>query len=92
MTLNKRKVKKKQELIIIIIVLSFVLVIGIVIGMIIQQNLIIKMLEGAGEGLEGIVSEMNIEIDLNETQIVEATYKIFPEEMFPEELTNGTKQ
>ncbi len=63
-----------------IIGIIFALIIGIVIGLIVEQIIIVKGIEKAGESLEGIVSEMNIEIDLNETKIVEATYKRFPGE------------
>lgn len=53
------------------------LIVGITIGMVIQQTILIKGFEKAGEAWEGVISEMNIEIDINETKLVQATYDIF---------------
>ncbi len=55
------------------------LILGISIGMIIQNIMINNTIKNAGESLEGVISNMNIEIDLNETKLVEATYNLFPE-------------
>ena len=63
---------------IIIISLIIGLIAGVLIGMAIQQIIIIKGIEKAGEGLEGVISNMNIKIDLNESKLVEATWKILP--------------
>lgn len=64
---------------IIIISLIIGLIGGIFIGMIIQQIIIIKSISKAGEGLEGVISNMNIEIDINETKLVEEIWKILPD-------------
>ncbi len=64
-----------------IVIISFIIgiLIGFGIGAGIQQILIIKAIEGAGESWEGIISEMNIEVDINETKLVQETAKLFPE-------------
>ena len=55
------------------------LIVGLFMGIIIQQIIIIKSISKVEESLEGFISNMNIEIDINETKIVEATYKLFSE-------------
>jgi len=64
---------------IIIISLMIGLIVGLFMGIIIQQIIIIKSISKVEESLEGFISNMNIEIDINETKIVEATYKLFSE-------------
>ena len=68
---------KNKETIIIALLIGFI--VGIFTGIIIQQMIIVEGVARAGEGWEGVISEMNIEIDINETELVEATYKMFPE-------------
>lgn len=55
------------------IVMSLIVIffIGVVVGMILQQELFIKSVIDIAEGLEG--TTFNIEIDLNETLIVDRT-------------------
>ena len=67
---------KKETIIIIFIISAFIF--GIFTGIIIQQIIMIKGIERIGESWEGVISNMNIEIDINETQLVEATWKMFP--------------
>ena len=64
---------------------------GIMIGMVVQQMIMINGIEKAGEAWEGVISEMNLEIDINETKLVEATYKVFGLEELnvSENKTNG---
>ena len=84
MTQNKRKVKEIRIYFILGIMLG--LIMGIFIGIVIEQIIIVNGIERAGESWEGIISNMNIEIDINETKLVEATYEIFPGEL------NDTKE
>jgi len=67
---------KKETIIIIFIISAFIF--GIFTGITIQQIIMIKGIERIGESWEGVISNMNIEIDINETQLVEATWKMFP--------------
>ena len=55
-----------------------VLIAGIFIGMTLQQIIIVETISRAGESWEGVISNMNIEIEINETKLVEETWKIFP--------------
>ena len=52
------------------------IIIGISIGIFVQQIIMIKGVEKIGESMEGVVSNMNIEVDINETKVVEATYEL----------------
>jgi len=67
----------KQEQIIIFLLIGFI--VGLITGMIIQQVIIVESISTVGESWEGVISNMNIEIDLNETVLVEETLKMFPE-------------
>jgi len=69
----------KQEQIIIFLLIGFI--VGLITGMIIQQVIIVESISTVGESWEGVISNMNIEIDLNETVLVEETLKMFPEEI-----------
>ncbi len=85
MTLNNKIMQKKGLVTIkfarLILIVGIIggLITGIAIGMIVQQMMITESIERAGEAWEGVISNMNLEIDINETKLVEATYKIFPE-------------
>lgn len=71
----------KQELTFLqVVTISLIIgiVIGVGIGMALQQFLMIKTINSVGENLEGMITEINIEIELNETDLVEATYNMFP--------------
>ena len=67
---------KLKTIIIISLIIGFI--VGLITGMIFQQLIIIKGIEKVGGNWEGIISNMNIEIDINETKLVEETWKIFP--------------
>ena len=69
----------KQEQIIIFLLIGFI--VGLITGMIIQQVIIVESISTVGESWEGVISNMNIEIELNETVLVEETLKMFPEEI-----------
>ena len=55
------------------------LVFGIMVGMLIQQMIMIEGIARVGESWEGVISEMNLEVDINETKLVQETAKLFPE-------------
>ncbi len=76
---KKYNMQREKKLIVIGIIIG--LVIGIIIGVFIQQTLLINGIVRIGESWEGVISNMNIEIDLNETVLVEETYKLFPGEL-----------
>ena len=65
----------------IIIFLLIGFIVGLITGMIFQQLIIIESISKAGESWEGVISNMNIEIDINETQLVKATWKMFPDKL-----------
>ena len=52
------------------------IIIGISIGIFVQQIIMVKGIEKIGESMEGVISNMNIEVDINETKMVEATYEL----------------
>jgi len=64
---------------IIIISLIIGIIVGMFIGMVIQQIIIVKSISKARESLEGVVSKINIEVDINETKLVETIWKILPD-------------
>ena len=81
---NKRNVNKLNKYFIFGIILG--LIVGFMIGVIVQQIFILKGIDEIGKSWEGMIQNMNVEIDLNETKLVEEIHKIFPEA-----LKNDTK-
>ena len=73
MVTNKEKQERNKNIIIGILI---GIIIGISIGVFVQQIIMIKGVEKIGESMEGVVSNMNIEVDINETKVVEATYEL----------------
>ncbi len=75
---------KKQLTIGQVVTISILIgiMIGIGIGAGIQQIIFINGVVRAGESWEGVISNINIEIDFNETELVEATYNLIPLEDF----------
>ena len=76
---NKGSSNKSFLVLCFILLTIFIFIIGVFVGMVIQQVIIIKGIEKAGESWEGVISNMNVDIDINETKLVEATYDMFPE-------------
>ena len=60
---------------IIVISLMAVFVMGFILGIVVQQSIFIKGAVEVAQGLEG--TEFNIEIDINETIIVDRMFELF---------------
>ena len=65
--------EKKKNLVFVLIIIAIALFGGIYIGMVIQQMIFIAGMVEFGESLEGTSIEVNI--DLNETQLIEGFKK-----------------
>ena len=76
---EKIKPKPNKEIIIIWFLIVCAFIFGFLIGIIFQQIIIIEAVSEAGESWEGVISNLDIEVNLNETKLVEETYKMFPE-------------
>ena len=79
---------------IILIALIAMFLIGYILGILVQQSLFIKGAVEIAEGLEG--TEFNIEIDINETIMVDRMFELFNgtqivEGLKEESLKNCTK-
>jgi len=80
MTKQKKEIKAKENklkgvILLLIIGVLVGLLGGIPIGMILQQMLLIDGAIGIGESLEG--TTFNVEVDINETQMVDRITKNF---------------
>lgn len=91
MTKSKdKKTKKRKGWIIppiIIIALMTMFLMGFILGMVLQQSHFIKGAVLVAEGLEG--TEFNIEVDINETIMVDRMIEFF-NETWRQELNNNS--
>jgi len=66
---NKKRIKRRTEIAIMIAISGVAFIGGMLVGMIIQQMLFTTQVVEIAEGLEGVT--LNIEVDVNETLMVD---------------------
>lgn len=80
---NNNKVLQRKERVFYILLIAFAFLGGIFVGVIMQQQIFYVGMTQVAEGLEGTI--FNIEIDINETQIVDNIYDKFDWDNFDNE-------
>lgn len=78
-----KKLQRRKESMAFVVGITVGIIIGVIMGMLLQQMIFkISMIE-FGESLEG--TTINIEIDLNETELLEGFKKIFNQTIIQEQ-------